>query len=137
MQIARSDYSEQPQWRRRLERMLGRHILVAAFAAVLIAPSALSAPTARHGFANAHADRLMTKGLAANGAKRVECLYIGGGVAPSYVRREAMECYGSLRGREIVWTFRPYRLGWMRVTALGPGGQKTRRMSCVRALRCY
>jgi hypothetical protein len=113
--------------------MLGRHILVAAFTAVLIAPSALSAPAARHGFANARADRLMTRGLDATPhVSRVECVYIGG-----YVRRTGMECYGSFRGHEIVWTFRPYRRGWMRVTVLGPGGQMTRRMSCVRALRCY
>jgi hypothetical protein len=118
--------------------MLGRLILVAAVTAVLIAPSALSAAAARHGFANPRADRLMTSGLAANGAKRVECLFIGGTVqVPSFVRRAAMECYGSMRGEEIVWTFRPYRRGWMRVTVLGPGGQITRRMACVRALRCY
>jgi hypothetical protein len=114
--------------------MPGRHILVAAVTAVMLAPApALPAVAARHGFANPRADRLMTRGLDATpGVSRVECLYLGG-----YVRRTAMECYGSSRGHEIVWTFRPYRVGWMSVTVLGPGGQKTRRMSCVRELRCY
>jgi hypothetical protein len=113
--------------------MLVRHIFVAAVMAVLLAPPALSAGAARHGFANARADRLMTRAIDATpGVSRVECLYLGG-----YVRRTGMECYGSYSGHEIVWTFRPYRVGWMNVTVLGPGGQKTRRMSCVRALRCY
>jgi hypothetical protein len=109
-----------------------RHILVAAITALLLAPP-LSAAAARHGFANPRADYLMTRGLDATPhVSRVECVYIGG-----YVRRAGMECYGSFRGHETVWTFRPYRRGWMRVTVLGPGGQITRRMSCVRALRCY